>query len=115
MHNGIDIAEVVGTPVLASASGTVTYAGWNDGGYGNLIEVTHSDGSLIIYGHNDRILVYKGQRVEQSQQIAEMGSTGKSTGPHLHFEIIFPESGAVDPLIFLPKISESRISPSVPR
>lgn len=102
MHKGIDIAADVGTPVVAAAPGVVTYASWNDGGYGNLVEITHSDGSVTVYAHNDRILVQEGQEVEQGEQISEMGSTGFSTGPHLHFEVHPPGQGAIDPMAFLP-------------
>lgn len=102
MHNGIDIAGPTGTPIVAAAPGTVTYARWNSGGYGNLVEITHPDGSLTLYAHNNRILVSEGQQVSQGQQIAEMGSTGFSTGPHLHFEIHPAGQGAVNPMAFLP-------------
>jgi murein DD-endopeptidase MepM/ murein hydrolase activator NlpD len=102
MHKGIDIAAPIGTPVVAAAAGVVTYAGWNDGGYGNLVEITHPDGSVTLYAHNHRVLVSLGQRVGQGQQVAEMGSTGRSTGPHLHFEIHPAGSGAVNPIAFLP-------------
>ena len=103
MHAGIDIAAPVGTPIFASAPGVITYAQWNDGGYGNLVEVTHPDGSITLYAHNDRILVREGQQVEQGQQISEMGSTGFSTGPHLHFEVHPRGQGAVDPIALLPR------------
>jgi murein DD-endopeptidase MepM/ murein hydrolase activator NlpD len=103
MHKGIDVAAAVGTPVVAAAPGTVTYAEWNDGGYGNLVEITHSDGSSTLYGHNDRLLVREGQEVEQGQQIAEMGSTGFSTGPHVHFEVHPRGQGAVNPIAYLPR------------
>ena len=103
MHRGIDIAAAVGTPIVASAPGTVTYAQWNDGGYGNLVEITHADGSSTLYAHNDRLLVRQGQEVEQGQQIAEMGSTGFSTGPHLHFEVHPRGQGAVNPIAYLPR------------
>lgn len=102
MHRGIDIAAPTGTPIHAAASGVVVTAGWNNGGYGNFVEIRHPDGSLTRYAHNSRILVRKGDRVEQGQQIALMGSTGFSTGPHLHFEIHPAGSGAVDPMAFLP-------------
>ncbi|HIK28517.1 MAG: peptidoglycan DD-metalloendopeptidase family protein [Oscillatoriaceae bacterium SKW80] len=102
MHKGIDIAGPVGTPIVAAAPGVITYARWNEGGYGNLVEITHPDGSVTLYAHNDRILVREGQEVEQGQQVAEMGSTGFSTGPHLHFEIHPPGQGAVNPLAYLP-------------
>lgn len=103
MHKGIDIAAPIGTPVVASASGTVTYAQWNDGGYGNLVEITHPDGTTTLYGHNDRLLVSEGQEVEQNQQIAEMGTTGRSNGPHLHFEICPEGEGADNPMKYLPQ------------
>jgi murein DD-endopeptidase MepM/ murein hydrolase activator NlpD len=103
MHRGIDIAAPIGTPVVASAAGVVVTAGWNSGGYGNLVEIRHPDGSLTLYAHNNRILVREGQQVEQGQQIAEMGSTGYSTGPHSHFEVHLPGRGAVNPLAHLPR------------
>ncbi|MEY3870192.1 MAG: hypothetical protein RLZZ338_4084 [Cyanobacteriota bacterium] len=102
MHRGIDIAAPIGTPVVAADDGTVTYAAFNDGGYGYLVEITHPNGSVTLYAHNDRILVREGQQVTQGQQISEMGSTGFSTGPHLHFEIHPSGKGAVDPMAFLP-------------
>ncbi len=103
MHRGIDIAGPIGTPIVAAAPGVVTYARWNEGGYGNLVEITHPDGSITLYAHNDRILVREGQEVDQGQQVAEMGSTGFSTGPHLHFEIHPPGQGAVNPIAYLPR------------
>ncbi|MCS6783166.1 MAG: peptidoglycan DD-metalloendopeptidase family protein [Gloeomargarita sp. SKYBB_i_bin120] len=102
MHQGIDIAGPVGTPIVAAASGTVIFAGWNAGGYGNLVKIWHDNGSVTYYAHNHRILVRENQRVEQGQLIAEMGSTGFSTGPHLHFEIRKRDRGPVNPLAFLP-------------
>jgi murein DD-endopeptidase MepM/ murein hydrolase activator NlpD len=103
MHRGIDIAAPVGTPILAAAPGVVVTAGWNSGGYGNLVEIQHPDGSLTLYAHNSRILVRRGQDVQQGEQISEMGSTGYSTGPHLHFEVHPSGRGAVNPMAFLPK------------
>lgn len=102
MHKGIDVANNVGTPIVASRSGTVAFAGWHDGGYGYLVEISHPDGSRSLYGHNSRVLVRQGDVVEQGQQISQMGSTGRSTGPHLHFEIHSPGQGASNPLGFLP-------------
>jgi murein DD-endopeptidase MepM/ murein hydrolase activator NlpD len=104
MHKGIDIAAPVGTPVVAAAPGVVVTAGWNSGGYGNLVEVKHPDGSLTLYAHNSRILVREGQQVEQGQQLAEMGSTGYSTGPHCHFEVHPAGQGAMNPMAFLPRV-----------
>ncbi|MBE9129068.1 MULTISPECIES: peptidoglycan DD-metalloendopeptidase family protein [unclassified Coleofasciculus] len=103
MHKGIDIAAPVGTPVVAAAPGVVVTAGWNSGGYGKLVEIKHPDGSLTLYAHNHRLLVRSGQEVAQGQQISEMGSTGYSTGPHLHFEVHPAGRGAVNPMAFLPK------------
>ncbi|WP_448561212.1 peptidoglycan DD-metalloendopeptidase family protein [Trichothermofontia sp.] len=101
MHQGIDIAGPVGTPVVASAAGTVIFAGWNSGGYGNLVKIWHENGSITYYAHNNRILVRENQQVEQGQLIAEMGSTGFSTGPHVHFEIRKRDRGPVNPMAFL--------------
>ncbi|MFN9622962.1 MAG: peptidoglycan DD-metalloendopeptidase family protein [Cyanobacteriota bacterium] len=98
MHKGIDIANSVGTPILAVQSGRITYAGWNDGGYGYMVEITHADGSVSRYAHQSRILVRVGEEVSQGQQIGLMGSTGRSTGPHLHFEIHAPGLGAINPM-----------------
>ncbi|NJN60477.1 MAG: peptidoglycan DD-metalloendopeptidase family protein [Coleofasciculaceae cyanobacterium RL_1_1] len=102
MHNGIDIGAPTGTPIVAAAPGVVTYARWNSGGYGNLVEVTHPDGSLTLYAHNNRIVVEEGEQVEQGQHIADMGSTGFSTGPHLHFELHSAGQGVVNPIAYLP-------------
>jgi len=103
MHRGVDIAAPVGTPIVASGSGVVLSAGWNSGGFGNLVKLRHPDGSVTYYAHNSRILVRRGQRVRQGQTIAEMGSTGRSTGPHLHFEIHPTGRGAVNPISHLPR------------
>ena len=103
MHRGIDIAAPIGTPIMAAAPGEVITAGWNSGGYGKLVKVRHPDGSITLYAHNNRLLVRRGQKVEQGQQIAEMGSTGYSTGPHLHFEVHPSGRGAVNPVALLPK------------
>ncbi|HLO85231.1 MAG TPA: peptidoglycan DD-metalloendopeptidase family protein, partial [Nostocaceae cyanobacterium] len=102
MHRGIDIANSTGTPIYAAADGVVEKAGWNNGGYGNLVDIRHPDGSMTRYGHNSRIMVQVGQYVEKGQQIAAMGSTGFSTGPHSHFEIHPTGKGAVNPIAFLP-------------
>jgi murein DD-endopeptidase MepM/ murein hydrolase activator NlpD len=103
MHKGVDIANAIGTPIWAAADGEVISAGWNNGGYGNLVKLKHADGSVTLYAHNSRILVYEGQRVEQGELIAQMGSTGRSTGSHLHFEIHPSGEGAVNPMAYLPK------------
>lgn len=102
IHTGIDIAGPIGTPIVAAASGVVVFAGWSTEGYGNLVTIRHPDGSLSLYGHNDRILVRQGQQVELGQQIAQMGTTGNSSGPHLHFEIHPQGRVATNPRAFLP-------------
>jgi murein DD-endopeptidase MepM/ murein hydrolase activator NlpD len=102
MHKGIDIANNVGTPIVAAARGRVSFAGWHDGGYGYFVEITHEDGSRTRYGHNSNLLVREGQQVDQGQVISQMGSTGRSTGPHLHFEVLPAGEGATNPLQFLP-------------
>ncbi|MBE9166529.1 peptidoglycan DD-metalloendopeptidase family protein [Pleurocapsales cyanobacterium LEGE 06147] len=103
MHRGIDIAGPIGTPIVAAAPGEVISAGWSSGGYGNLVEIEHGDGSVTLYAHNNKILVRRGQWVEQGEQIAEMGSTGYSTGPHLHFEIRPDGQTTANPIAYLPK------------
>ena len=100
-HAGVDIADDYGTQVVATAAGVVTFAGPTDGGYGNLVEIDHGNGIVTRYGHNEAVLVSAGQRVNQGQAISLMGSTGKSTGPHVHYEVDVNGS-PVDPLVFLP-------------
>mgnify|MGYP000590574696 FL=1 len=100
-HEGVDIAGDYGTPISATAAGTVTKAGWG-GGYGYLVEVRHADGIVTRYGHNSAVLVYEGQHVDQGSMIALMGSTGNSTGPHCHYEVRI-HGEAVDPMYFLPQ------------
>ncbi|MGE5544482.1 MAG: peptidoglycan DD-metalloendopeptidase family protein [Bacillota bacterium] len=86
-HKGVDIAAARGNPVFAYASGTVTYAGWMSG-YGNLIAISHGNGMVTRYGHLSAIYVKAGQKVSVRQRIGAVGSTGVSTGPHLHFEVL---------------------------
>jgi murein DD-endopeptidase MepM/ murein hydrolase activator NlpD len=99
MHEGIDIAVPTGTAVVASAAGTVIVAGWV-GGYGNLVVVDHGGGLATAYGHNSGFASGVGQTVVQGQVIAYAGSTGNSTGPHIHFEVRINGS-PVDPLGYL--------------
>ncbi len=86
-HYGIDIANSAGTSVKASDGGVVTYSGWSNGGYGNLVIIDHQNGYQTYYGHNSRTTVSVGQMVAQGEEIAKMGSTGRSTGNHCHFEV----------------------------
>ncbi len=102
MHRGIDVANNVGTPIMAARTGRVVFSGWHDGGYGYLVTLQHPDGSRSLYAHNSRLMVSSGQEVRQGHVIALMGSTGRSTGPHLHFEIHPAGAGATNPLGFLP-------------
>jgi murein DD-endopeptidase MepM/ murein hydrolase activator NlpD len=99
MHEGIDISAASGTPIWAAAAGTVIYAGWL-GGYGNLVVVDHGNGLSTAYAHASSILVGVGQSVAQGETISLVGSTGNSSGPHLHFEVRVNGS-AVDPLLYL--------------
>jgi murein DD-endopeptidase MepM/ murein hydrolase activator NlpD len=101
MHKGVDFAAPTGTPIFAAADGVVTDAGWTNGGYGNIVELRHSDGSVTLYAHTSRVYVSKGQVVNRGQAIAEVGTTGRSTGPHLHFEVQPDGKNAVDPMDYL--------------
>jgi len=94
-HKGLDLAAPRGTPILSSAEGTVVFSGWQ-GGHGNTVVIRHPDGHETRYSHNAQNLVQEGDRVGQGEMIARVGSTGRSTGPHLHFEVT--KGGvAVDP------------------
>lgn len=98
-HRGVDFASEAGSEVIAVASGVVTFAGERSG-YGTMVELSHGDGYITRYGHNERNLVSIGQTVTRGQPIALMGSTGRSTGPHVHFEVL--RGGMhVDPLSFV--------------
>jgi len=95
-HHGLDIAAPLGSPIRAVANGQITFAGWRPI-YGQTVIINHDDGRKTLYGHASRILVRKGQQVAAGKVIAEIGSTGRSTGPHLHFEI-YEQGRTVDPL-----------------
>jgi len=98
-HPGIDFAAAEGTPVVAVASGIVTEAK-DENGYGQLVEINHGNGYRTRYGHNSKLLVKPGDRVLKGQQIAAMGSTGRSTGPHVHFELML-NGATVNPAQYL--------------
>jgi murein DD-endopeptidase MepM/ murein hydrolase activator NlpD len=99
MHKGIDFAGKENTAIIATASGVVTWASTRYG-YGNLIEINHGDGLMTRYGHNKNLLVNVGDVVNKGQKIARMGSTGRSTGPHVHYEIL-RNNKQIDPIKFV--------------
>jgi murein DD-endopeptidase MepM/ murein hydrolase activator NlpD len=99
-HDGIDIAAPEGTPVLAAEAGTVIYAG-EQAGYGAIAILRHEGGLVTLYAHNARLLVREGDRVRRGEPIARVGQTGKTTGPHLHFEVR-EGTRPRNPLLFLP-------------
>jgi len=102
-HEGIDMAAPIGTPVFAAAAGDVIYAGDHVRGYGNMVVLKHGDNLVTVYAHNSLLLVRTGDRVSVGQEIARVGDTGRSTAPHLHFEV---RRGEVpqDPMPFLPAL-----------
>lgn len=99
MHSGVDIPGPVGTPIYATADGVVVRTGWV-GGYGNLVELEHGEGIQTRYGHLSQIVATPGSRVKRGQLIGMMGSTGRSTGSHLHYEVRLG-GRAVNPTHFL--------------
>lgn len=99
-HPGIDLAAPYGTPVYATADGTVLRAGWNNGGYGNMVELDHGRGIVTRYGHMSKVLVSEGDHVTRGQEIGEVGSTGRSTGNHLHYEVRIDDT-PVNPIPFM--------------
>ena len=101
-HNGLDIAggSIYGKPIVAARAGTVIDAGWNSGGYGNYVMINHGDGFITIYGHMSSVAASNGQSVSAGQVIGYVGNSGRSTGPHLHFEVRL--NGSVeDPLDYV--------------
>jgi murein DD-endopeptidase MepM/ murein hydrolase activator NlpD len=100
MHAGIDLSGAVGTPIYATADGMIVTAGYNSGGYGNLIKIDHGRGIETRYGHLSKMSVYAGQRIKRGEMIGRMGSTGRSTGSHLHYEVRI-DGRAVNPVPFM--------------
>lgn len=100
MHAGIDLAGPVGTPIYATADGTVSQASWHNGGYGNLVRLDHGRGIETRYAHLHSMTVREGERVRRGQLIGRMGSTGRSTGSHLHYEVRI-DGRAVNPIPFM--------------
>lgn len=105
MHDGVDIAAPAGTPVLAADYGTIIFVGRLHG-YGNVVIIGHSGGYVTVYGHNQRNLVTDGANVARGQQIAEMGASGRASGPNLHFEVRY-NNQAENPLAYLPAPNSS--------
>jgi murein DD-endopeptidase MepM/ murein hydrolase activator NlpD len=99
-HDGIDIAAPEGAPVGAAADGVVIFAG-DQAGYGALVILKHANDLVTLYAHNSRVLVKDGQRVSRGDPIARVGQTGRTTGPHLHFEVR-QGTRPRNPLLFLP-------------
>ena len=99
-HPGMDIANDMGTPIVATADGVVEYAGWNSGGYGNMVDINHGNGIMTRYGHASQVVVRVGEHVKRGQLIAYMGSTGFSTGPHVHYEV-HVNGNRVNPISYL--------------
>lgn len=99
MHKGIDIPGPVGTPIYATADGVVSRAGWANG-YGNLVQITHGSGMETRYGHMSKLLVASNSYVKRGQIIGLMGSTGRSTGSHLHYEVRV-DGAAINPIPFV--------------
>lgn len=105
-HKGIDISGVENSDVKAADGGVVTYADWDDSGYGYVVKIEHPSGYTTLYAHCNKLYVSKGDKVNQGDVIAALGNTGRSTGPHVHFEVIVTETGIpVNPLSFF-NISE---------
>ena len=99
LHAGLDLREETGAPVRATAGGKVVSAGWS-GGYGNMVEIEHGNDMSTRYGHLSSISVSEGQSIAPGAILGRVGSTGRSTGPHLHYEVRV-DGEAVDPVRFL--------------
>jgi murein DD-endopeptidase MepM/ murein hydrolase activator NlpD len=100
MHEGLDFAANVGTPVTASGPGTVIRSAW-DPSYGNVVEISHTEGFVTRYAHLSKRTVDEGDKVDRNDKIGEIGTTGRSTGPHLHYEV-FKKDHPINPTLVLP-------------
>lgn len=107
-HPGIDFAGPEGEPIKAVAAGVVTWAGPRDG-YGDMVEIDHGNGYATLYGHSEKLLVHVGEVVKKGQEIALLGSTGRSTGPHVHFEVLY-NGKPVNPAKFVNSAGQVRVA-----
>jgi murein DD-endopeptidase MepM/ murein hydrolase activator NlpD len=105
MHEGLDFVAEIGTPIMVTAAGTVTRSGW-DGSYGNVVEVSHIEGFTTRYAHLSKRMVDVGQKVQRGDTIALLGSTGRSTGPHLHYEVMRNDR-VLNPTQMLPQVTSN--------
>jgi murein DD-endopeptidase MepM/ murein hydrolase activator NlpD len=102
LHAGVDIAAEPGTPVRAPADGTVIFSGYKEG-YGKVVVIDHGYGIQTVFGHNSKLFVTQGEHLKRGEKISEVGSTGRSTGPHLHYEI--RKNGIpINPLTFISRV-----------
>lgn len=102
-HNGVDIVNGMGTPVRAAQAGKVVYSGWDNSGYGYMVRIDHGNGLQTLYGHSSKLIAKVGDYVDQGQVIMLLGSTGRSTGPHVHFSVFQGSGyGGLNPLKYLP-------------
>jgi len=99
LHKGVDMAGATGSPIYATADGVVSFAGWQTG-YGNVVKISHEFGFETVYAHQSKIRVTKGQRVSRGERIGDMGNTGRSSGPHLHYEV-HTDGKAVNPMEYI--------------
>src|SRR4030095_10020548 len=110
LHSGMDIVAPAGTPIQAAAAGQVVFSG-TQAGYGNVVVIQHVEGYATLYAHNTANLVSVGTTVSQGQPIATVGSTGRSTGPHLHFEV-HKDGKQLDPALFFAAGSTPKLAPA---
>ena len=107
-HDGIDIGARNGAPIVSAADGKVMFSGWGPTGYGLMLIIKHNNNLTTVYAHNSHIHVQKNQVVKKGQKIASVGSTGRSTGPHIHFEVRY-DTNTQNPLTYLPKRSVTQL------
>lgn len=98
-HKGVDMAGPTGSPIYSTADGVVIFAGWQSG-YGNVVKIQHEFGFVTVYAHQNKLRVTKGQRVSRGERIGDMGNTGRSSGPHLHYEVV-KNGTAVNPMNYI--------------